>query len=77
MEHDLVIYSYEAGGVVYSTTQDISELREHLPRDLQLIIGPATVKYLTRDPGNSIVVCEKWSGLRSRRRVVVGERKGA
>src|SRR5882724_9711218 len=58
LEQDLLIYSYEVAGVVYSTTQDISELREHLPRDPQLVIGPATVKYLTRYPGNSIVVCE-------------------
>jgi hypothetical protein len=77
LEQDLLIYSYEVAGVVYSTTQDISELRADLPRDPLLIIGPATVKYLTRDPGNSIVVCEEWSGLRSRRRLVVGERKGA
>src|ERR1700732_3694382 len=77
LEQDLLIYSYEVAGVVYSTTQDISELRGHLPRDPQLVIGPATVKYLTRDPGNSIVVCEDWPGLPSRRRVIVGERKKA
>lgn len=76
LDASLLLYSYEVGGVVYSTTQDISQLCEQLPRDPQLIIGPATVKYSQRNPANSIVVSEEWSGLRSRRRIVL-ERRGA
>jgi len=30
------------------------------------IVGSATVKYQTRNPYNSIVVCEGWSGLGKR-----------
>lgn len=76
VEGALLVYSYEVGGVVYSTTQDVTQLQEHLPKDPQLIIGPATVKYSQKSPGNSIVVSEEWSGLRSRRRIAL-ERRGA
>jgi hypothetical protein len=61
---DLVYYSYSVSGVPYSTAQDIGTLRALVPSDAALIIGPVALKYLPRDPGNSIVVCETWSGLR-------------
>jgi hypothetical protein len=37
-----------------------------VPADASLIFGQVTLKYLPRDPGNSILVCESWSGLRIR-----------
>ena len=63
---DLVYYSYSVSGVPYSTAQDIGTLRALVPVDASLIIGPVSLKYLPRDPGNSILVCETWSGLRIR-----------
>jgi hypothetical protein len=52
--------------VAYSTGQDISELRELLPADPERLIGPVTLKYSPKNPANSIVLCERWSGLRVR-----------
>lgn len=61
-------YSYAIAGVEYATSQDVSSLGELLPPDPAAVIGPGSVKYLARNPANSIVVCEYWSGLRTRPR---------
>ena len=63
---DLLYYSYSVSGVPYSTAQDIGTLRAMVPVDASLITGQVALKYLPRDPGNSIVVSETWSGLRIR-----------
>lgn len=60
-----IFYAYSVGGVEYATSQDLAELRDEIQvRPDQLIGCPVTVKYVMKNPGNSIVVCEKWSGLR-------------
>jgi hypothetical protein len=60
-----IFYSYSAGGVDYATSQDIGEIRDIIPvRPEQLIGSTVTVKYAMKNPANSIVVCEEWSGLR-------------
>ncbi|MEZ5404238.1 MAG: hypothetical protein R2729_31455 [Bryobacteraceae bacterium] len=71
VQGDIVYYSYRLQGVDYNTSQDVSALRNLVPADGSLIIGPVTFKYLVREPGNSIVVCEDWSGLRIRSRTIV------
>ena len=58
-------YSYLIAGVTYMASQDISSLRNLLPADLGTLIGPASLKYLPRNPANSILVCENWSGVRT------------
>ena len=60
----LLHYSYDLHGVSYSAAQDITALLAHIPGDPRRIAGPASVKYLPRNPSNSIVICEQWSGLR-------------
>lgn len=63
--HDnLLVYSYAVRGVEYTASQDISRLRQFLPAGLTSIAGPVVVKYDARNPANSIVVAEEWSGLR-------------
>jgi hypothetical protein len=62
-------YSYTVRGVQYAAAQDISAVRDRLPADAGTLIGAATVKYSPRNPANSIVVCEEWSGLRDNRAV--------
>ncbi len=57
-------YSYDVRGVGYTAMQDISELQDRLPPHRLSVAGPATVKYDPRNPANSIVLCEDWSGLR-------------
>jgi hypothetical protein len=58
-------YSYSVAGVEYRTAQDVSRLSELLPAETGRLIGPVTLKYLPRNPANSIVLCEGWSGLRT------------
>lgn len=66
--HDGVFcYNYWIGGVKYTASQEVTTLLELLPADPgTLIANPATFKYLARNPANSIVVCEEWTGLRFR-----------
>jgi hypothetical protein len=54
-------YSYSVSGVTYSTAQEAGGL---LPPGARVLMGPVTLKYLVRNPANSIVICENWSGLR-------------
>ncbi len=60
-----VYYSYSVAGVEYRTAQDISQLTAVLPDAPDRLIGSVTLKYLPRNPANSIIICENWSGLRS------------
>ncbi len=63
--HDgYLFYSYAVRGVEYTASQDISRLQERLPGDLSSV-GAVSVKYDARNPANSIVVAENWSGLRN------------
>jgi hypothetical protein len=57
-------YSYSIHGVRYTTSQDVSTLRERLPADPGRLVGVANLKYTVRNPANSILLCEEWSGLR-------------
>ncbi len=64
VQDDLAYYSYTIRGVGYTASQDLSQLKSVLPGDLERIIGPVTVKYTPRNPANSIILSETWSGLR-------------
>jgi hypothetical protein len=61
---DTLYYSYSIHGVRYTTSQDVSTLKELLPADPGRLVGVANLKYTVRNPANSILVCEEWSGLR-------------
>lgn len=58
-----IFYCYDVGGVEYTASQDISSLRERLPGALS-VMAPVAIKYDARNPANSIVIAEGWSGLR-------------
>ncbi len=60
----LLYFSYNLHGVTYAAAQDITSLLAHIDRDPYRLAGPVLVKYLPRNPPNSIVICEEWSGLR-------------
>ncbi|MCC6586874.1 MAG: hypothetical protein IT168_09300 [Bryobacterales bacterium] len=70
VQGDTLYYSYSVHGVDYTASQDITAVRALVPGDAALIIGPVTLKYLVRNPANSIIVCENWSGLRIRKEIV-------
>lgn len=60
---EIIHYQYALRGVSYFASQDVRHLRDHLPEDPARLIGPVTIRYEPRNPANSIVVCELWSGL--------------
>jgi hypothetical protein len=62
---NLLVYSYAVRGVEYTASQDISKLRPFLPDDVASLAGHVSVRYDARNPANSIVLAEEWSGLRS------------
>jgi hypothetical protein len=61
-EHHL-FYAYIVRGVEYTASQDVSHLLDRIPPDLTEIQTVA-VRYDPRNPANSIVVAESWTGLR-------------
>jgi hypothetical protein len=58
-----LFYSYLVRAVEYTACQDVSSLRDQIPAGLS-IESPVSLKYDARNPANSIVVSEQWSGLR-------------
>lgn len=66
VEAGIITYCYQAAGVRYGVSQDVSLMASLLPEDVMTLVGPATVRYLPRNPGNSIVLAESWNGLRVR-----------
>lgn len=63
---EVLVYSYRLAGVTYNCAQDVSTLPE-LVRDCRLD-QPVQVRYDPRNPGNSVLVSESWSGLWQRQR---------
>jgi len=62
---NLLFYSYDVRGVGYTASQDVAQLRSYLPVEFS-VSGPIAVRYDARNPANSIVVSEQWSGLRGK-----------
>jgi hypothetical protein len=62
---DLLLYSYAVRGVEYTASQDLSALQAQLPPDLASVGVTVLVKYDARNPANSIILAEDWSGLRT------------
>ena len=63
IREDLLFYTYAVRGVEYTASQDVSALTERVPRDYSSIAS-VVVKFDPRNPANSIVLAEGWSGLR-------------
>lgn len=61
----LLIYRYDVAGVAYEASQDITQLAEIFHENPPQLGLPASVRYDPHNPGNSIVVSETWSGLRT------------
>lgn len=64
MRGELVFYSYDVRGVEYIASQDLALLRDFLPADLSVLIGSVSVRYDPKNPANSIILAENWTGLR-------------
>ena len=61
----MLYYSYSVRGVQYEASQDVSAIRHLLPPEPERLFGHASLKYSSQNPGNSILICEEWSGLRA------------
>jgi hypothetical protein len=60
----MLIYDYRIGGVDIQCSQDITNMRAIVdPADVRPGL-PCSVRYQPGNPQNSIVIAEKWSGLR-------------
>jgi hypothetical protein len=62
VREDYLIYAYSVRGVEYTASQDVTVLKERVPEDLSLIKA-VSVRYDPKNPANSIVVAEQWTGL--------------
>lgn len=60
-----LIYTYEIGGVAYEASQDITHLRQYIDIHSCKLGLPTSIKYDPSNPGDSIVIAEEWTGLRS------------
>jgi hypothetical protein len=60
----VLYYSYSVRGVQYTASQEVATLRDRLPAEPERLIGPVSFKYWPKNPANSILLCEEWSGLR-------------
>ena len=66
-------YRYEVNSVTYDVVQDVEPFADLLPRDANLLLGPAIIKYSTGNPANSILISEEWSGIRVARPATVSK----
>jgi hypothetical protein len=51
-------------GVSYEASQDVTYLRQRINLQSCRLGVPTSVRYDPQNPGNSLVVAEKWNGLR-------------
>lgn len=60
----MLIYQYDVAGVSYEASQDVTYLRQWINLHSCRLGVPTSVKYDSRNPGNSMVIAEGWMGLR-------------
>jgi hypothetical protein len=59
-----LIYQYDVAGVSYEASQDVTYLRQLINLHSCRLGLPTSVRFDPHNPGNSIVVSERWMGLR-------------
>jgi hypothetical protein len=72
----MLFYEYRIGGVDYECSQDISDISAIIPPEKVRAGFPCSVRYQPGSPQNSIVVAERWSGLRANIPAMYDERGG-
>lgn len=60
----ILIYHYDVAGVSYECSQDVTYLRPMINLHSCRLGLPTSVRYDPHNPGNSLVVSERWMGLR-------------
>ncbi len=61
----MLLYEYRIGGVDYECTQDVTMMHEVVDVSTVRAGFPCSVRYQPGNPQNSIVVSEKWTGIRA------------
>jgi hypothetical protein len=60
----MLIFQYDVAGVSYEASQDVTYLRHWINLHSCRLGLPTSVRYDPQNPGNSLVVSERWMGLR-------------
>jgi hypothetical protein len=60
----MLLFNYRIAGVDYECSQDITAMRDVVDAAKVRAGFPCTVRYQPGNPQNSIVVAERWTGLR-------------
>jgi hypothetical protein len=60
----VLIYHYDVAGVSYECSQEVTYLRPLINLHSCRLGLPTSVRYDPQNPGNSLVVSERWIGLR-------------
>ncbi len=60
----VLIYHYDVAGVSYECSQEVTYLRPLFNLHSCRLGLPTSVRYDPQNPGNSLVVSERWMGLR-------------
>ena len=69
IRENVVFYSYLVRGVEYNASQDLARLVDLTALDFSGI-SAMSVRYDARNPANSIVAAEEWSGVRGAARLL-------
>lgn len=56
-------YRYDIGGVTYQCAQELTALKDLAKVDASCLGMPASVRYDPKNPTNSIIMAETWSGI--------------
>jgi hypothetical protein len=59
-----LIYHYDVAGVSYEASQDVTYLRQFINLHSCRLGLPTSVRFDPHNPGNSIVLSERWMGMR-------------
>jgi hypothetical protein len=59
----VIVYHYEVNGVAYEASQDVTSIADRLAPGACLPGLPVNIKYDPANAGNSILICENWSGV--------------
>lgn len=65
-----LMYRYYISGVSYECAQDLTFLKGTALIDATCLGQPASVRYDPKNPANSIIIAEGWSGLQQPNRIL-------
>ncbi|HTJ29666.1 MAG TPA: hypothetical protein VL346_04170 [Acidobacteriaceae bacterium] len=61
---EMLLYHYEISGVTYECSQDVTTLGDFVDPTRVRVGMPCSVRYQPGSPENSLLVSERWNGIR-------------